>query len=121
MEHLVDLDSLAFRLRPDLQRWKQRASLAPLTWRDEKAHWPQPIVDDRSRVQVPESLGIQLQRGSDQLQFVSWTGGWADVYSYVGGVPSVHMPAFTDVEGAYAEITSSIDAFLDGRDTSTAR
>jgi hypothetical protein len=112
VDHLVDLDALALRLLPDLDRWRQSASVGPLTWRDEEAAWPQPIVSDRSAVRVPESLGVQLSRGDDEFEFIVWTGGWADVGSLVGGVPEMTAPRFVDERAAHALITALVEDFL---------
>jgi hypothetical protein len=113
VEHLVDLDVLADRLRAVIEEWKVRARVEPLTWRDEQASWPQPIVSDRASVEVPESLGIKLWRDpDDEFEAVVWTGGWADVAFLVDGEVYNHGPDFRDVDGAYAAVVKNVEDFL---------
>ena len=76
MDHLVDLDELASRLEPVLAEWARTAQVGPLTWRDEQASWPQPITTDRSSVAIPESLGVRVTSGDDEIEICVWTGGW---------------------------------------------
>lgn len=57
VDHKVDLDELARRLERVRPEWERTARVGPLTWRDERASWPQPIETDRSQVQVPGILG----------------------------------------------------------------
>ncbi|MGN8049120.1 hypothetical protein ACTJKO_05480 [Curtobacterium sp. 22159] len=112
MEHLVDLDGLASRLLPDLQRWQQSVQVGPVTWRDENAEWPQPIVDDRSAVEVPESLGLRLWHGSDEFEIVIWTGGWVDAGSFVEGELEQPALAFADEDEAYEAMCACVEAFI---------
>ncbi len=87
--------------------------MGPLTWRDEKASWPQPIVTDRTAVEVPESLGIRLSlEPDDEMEFVVWTGGWADVVMMKDGEAVDLCPEFRDVDGAYAAVVRNVEDFL---------
>ena len=113
MEHLVDLDDLASKLAPHLSRWETVATVSGLTWRDEKASWPQPIVTDRAAVQVPESLGLTVSNGPDDaLQVVVWTGGWADANALKGGTISTPHLTFTDADEALGAVVLFVDRFL---------
>ncbi|MBP0456675.1 hypothetical protein [Streptomyces montanisoli] len=81
MERAVDLDEAAaavFQRQPD---W-QNAGLvvAPVTWRDGAAPWPQQLETDRSRVSDPDSIGVHVSGTCDaELLVVLYRGGWADV------------------------------------------
>ncbi|MEU6270435.1 hypothetical protein [Saccharopolyspora shandongensis] len=113
VEHLVDLDILATRLRPVVEEWRSQAEVGPLTWRDERAPWPRPIVPVRAAVEVPESLGIRLRRDpDDEIEVVVWTGGWADVGCVLDGGVTNLSPEFQDVDGAYAVVVNSVADFL---------
>ncbi|WP_051426386.1 hypothetical protein [Jiangella gansuensis] len=113
MERLVDLDVLATRLRPVVDGWSSRAEVGPFTWRDARASWPQPIVTDRLRVEVPESLGFTLRRDpDDEFEIVIWTGGWADVGYLLAGDVTSFCPEFKDAEDAYAAVVESVERFL---------
>lgn len=111
-------DVLAGRLMPVVSEWRSRsgADVGPLTWRDELASWPQPILTDRSSIEVPESLGLRVRRGHvDELEVCVWTGGWADV-DYVRDDQAVdRYPHFDDADGALAAVVESVEEFL-GRD-----
>ncbi|NUU16936.1 hypothetical protein HP550_06690 [Cellulomonas humilata] len=115
MDHLVDLDVLASRLRPVVSEWRSRSGIdvGPLTWRDELASWPQPILTDRSSIEVPESVGLRVRRGQvDELEVCVWTGGWADV-GYVRDDQVVdRSPHFQDVDGALAVVVENVEDFL---------
>lgn len=113
MEHLVDLDELAARLGSTVEQWRKRATVGPLTWRDENASWPQPIVTDRTAVEVPESLGIRLSLDpDDEMEVVVWTGGWADVLMVMDGEAVDLCPEFKDVDAAYAAVVRNVEDFL---------
>lgn len=114
MEHLVDLDVLADRMRSVIEEWKRFASVGPLTWRDEAATWPQPITPDRSTVRVPESLGFRLRKHAldDEFEMVVWTGGWADVVYLLDGEVYSCCPKFRDVDGAYGAVVKEVADFL---------
>ncbi|GAA3010522.1 hypothetical protein [Actinokineospora diospyrosa] len=112
MEHLVDLDVLADRLRPVIEQWRHAATVGPLTWRDETASWPQPITPDRADIQAPESLGLTLHRHDDLFEMVVWTGGWADVGYLLNDEIHNSRPEFHDVEAAYAAVVEQVEIFL---------
>ncbi len=112
MEHLVDLDELAARLAVVTEEWHRYARVGPFTWRDERASWPQPILTDRTAIEVPESLGVTLFRGDDEFQAVVWTGGWADVGLLMDWTILELCPEFQDVDGAYAAVVRNAEDFL---------
>lgn len=112
MEHLVDLDELAARLAVAAEKWRRHARVGPFTWRDERASWPQPILTDRTAIEVPESLGVTLFRGDDEFQAVVWTGGWAGVDLFMHGTNLPLCPEFQDVDGAYSAVVRNAEDFL---------
>ena len=112
VDHKVDLDELAFRLERMRPEWEQTAHVGPLTWRDERSPWPQPIVSDRASVETPESVGVVLRRGDDEAEFVVWTGGWADIGMLFDGEPTELYAEFPDVDGAYAAVVRNVEDFL---------
>ena len=118
MEHLVDLDELASRLGSIVQEWREQVTVGPMTWRDGAALWPQPIVTDRTAVEVPESLGMRLSRDpDDEMEIVVWSGGWADVATLKDGEEVNRCPEFRSAETAYAVIVADVNAFLVDRDS----
>ena len=114
VEHVVDLDALADRLRSVIDEWKRRAHVGPLTWRDALAPWPRPIAPDRAGIQVPESLGIRLRKHSrdDAFELVVWAGGWADVGYLLDGEVYNFCPEFYDIDGAYESVLKGAEDFL---------
>ncbi|WP_157577721.1 hypothetical protein [Phycicoccus jejuensis] len=112
MDHKVDLDELATRLERARAEWERTARVGPLTWRDEQAPWPQPIVHERCAVAVPESVGVVLRRGEDEAEFVVWTGGWADIGMLLDGEVWDLYAEFHDVSGAYAAVARNVEDFL---------
>lgn len=112
MEHLVDLDELASRLEPVLADWSRTARVGQLTWRDEQAAWPQPITTDRASVHVPESLGVRVASGEDEIEVCVWTGGWADIDWVDAGEGQSLCPEFKDVDGAYAAVVRNVEHLL---------
>ncbi|MFF2074165.1 hypothetical protein ACFVXG_05335 [Kitasatospora sp. NPDC058162] len=88
MEHVVDLDRAAARITARIPRWRDAGLMvAPLTWWDQLAPWSQPLETDRTRVEIPASVGLQLSdpRTGAELHVVLFCGGWADVDYLVAG------------------------------------
>jgi hypothetical protein len=108
----IDLDELARRLERLRPEWERLATVGPLTWRDDRASWPQPIVSDRASVKVPELLGVRLQPGDDEAEFVVWIGGWADIILALDGKANSLYAEFPDVDGAYAAVARNVEDFL---------
>lgn len=69
MARIIDLDEMAQRLQPTVEKWRQDAHVGPLTWRDAGAKWSQSITDDRDRasIDLPESLGLHVTQGDDEI------------------------------------------------------
>lgn len=95
-----------------MPEWRKRARVGPFTWRDEQASWPQPITPDRSAVEVPESLGLRVDHGDDEIEVCVWAGGWADVVWVVDGEGDSLCPEFRDVDGAYAAVVRTVEDLL---------
>ncbi|MFD7022931.1 hypothetical protein [Promicromonospora sukumoe] len=114
MEHVIDLDALASRLQSVMGEWRRWATVSLLTWRDEADPWPRTIKEDRSSVQVPESVGFTLHKhGSDDVfEVVVWAGGWADVGFLIDGEVYNFSPTFSDVGGAYGAVVKDVEDFL---------
>ena len=112
MHHRVDLDELARRLEPVLADWGRTAQVGPMTWRDEQAAWPKQITADRASVAVPESLGIRITSGDDELEVCVWTGGWADIDWVDHGEGQSLCPEFDDVDGAFAAVVLNVEDLL---------
>ena len=87
-------------------------TLGPLTWRDERADWPQPITPNRASVEVPESLSLRVESGDDQLEVCVWTGGWADISWVDDGEGNSLCPEFKNVDGAYAAVVQTVEDLL---------
>jgi len=112
MDRLIDLDELAHRLQSSVEKWRQHARVGPLTWRDAKASWPQPITDDRASVDLPESLGLHVTQGEDEISVCVWVGGWADIDWVDDGEGQSLCPEFTDVAGAYAAVVQNVEDLI---------
>jgi hypothetical protein len=112
MGSLIDLDSLAERVRELSTGWQKSATVSPLTWRDEDATWPQPIVEDRALVSSPESLGFGVTTSAGELRMVAWIGGWFDVDMLKNGEDLPRYAEFTNLEEAVAFIAETVNQFL---------
>jgi hypothetical protein len=112
MEHLIDLDALAGRIRDQSAAWSAHAEVGPLTWRDQTAEWPKPTTQDRESVRVPESLGFRMDRSPDILLVVAWIGGWFDI-DMLKGEEIVHPFAeFKTLDEAMGHIERVVEEFL---------
>jgi hypothetical protein len=104
----LDLDQVASTLaslRPG--RTGQGLTAGPLTWRDARASWPQPLVTDRSLVAEPESVGLTLTAADGREgHLVIWRGGWADIDLLDGETVTTRNPAIGDLAGCIAEARS---------------
>ncbi|KAB7847675.1 hypothetical protein [Streptomyces mobaraensis] len=81
MDRTIDLDQAAATIAERLPRWQALGLVAqPLTWRDEAAAWPRPLLTERSSVHDPDSVGLVLTGPNDtELHVVLFRGGWADI------------------------------------------
>jgi hypothetical protein len=78
----LDLDRAAVIITDRCARWREFGfSVGALTWVDNDAGWPAPLLTDRGQVGRPMSVGVQMQRESPEAWalFVLYAGGWADV------------------------------------------
>jgi hypothetical protein len=112
MEHLIDLDLLAARVRDQSAFWSARAEVGPLTWRDEIAEWPNPITQDRESVRIPESLGFRMDRSPDILLVVAWIGGWFDIEMLKGEEVVDSYAEFKTLDEAMGHIERVVEEFL---------
>jgi hypothetical protein len=112
MEHLIDLDLLAARIRDQSAGWSAPADVGPLTWRDETAEWPKPITQDRESVRIPESLGFRMDRSHDVLLVVAWIGGWFDIDMLKGEEIYHPYAEFTTLDEAMRHIERFVEEFL---------
>ncbi|MEU1410776.1 hypothetical protein [Streptomyces sp. NPDC005731] len=61
-------------------------AVAPVTWRDGAAPWPQRLETERREVSDPDSIGFHLRSSQRaELQVVLYRGGWADV-DYIASI-----------------------------------
>lgn len=107
----IDLDQVASEvigLRPS---WiSQGLAVGPVTWRDARASWPQPIVTDRNLVSEPESVGITVTAADGRKgHLVIWRGGWADVDVLADGRVTSRNPAIHHLADCVAEAKSMVD------------
>lgn len=81
----VDLDACRVVIDVRRDRWaKAGLRLRPLTWMDNLAAWPRPLVENRSEVLSPMSLGMTLDRADGaEAEVVVYAGGWADFTTWV--------------------------------------
>jgi hypothetical protein len=112
MEHLIDLDVLAARVRDRSVVWSAHADVGPLTWRDEIAEWPKPVTQDRDSVRIPESLGFRMDRSPDVLLVVAWIGGWFDIEMLKGDEIRDPYAEFKTVDEAMRHIERVVEEFL---------
>ncbi|MFB7616770.1 hypothetical protein [Kitasatospora sp. NPDC056181] len=94
MERFVDLDRAAGELAVRTGRWRAAGLVVrPVTWRDGRARWPQPLATDRARVADPDSVGVHLSGPAEsELLVVLFRGGWADV-DFLSGDEAGPIPA----------------------------
>jgi hypothetical protein len=105
----LDLDQVAALLAGLRPGWtSQGLTVRPLTWRDARASWPQPLHTDRSKVAEPESVGLRLTAADGrEARLVIWRGGWADADLLAGGTVTTANPDL-DGPGGCAALASSL-------------
>ncbi|MBC2875855.1 MULTISPECIES: hypothetical protein [Streptomyces] len=81
MDRIIDLDQAAAAIAERLPHWHALGLAAqPLTWRDETASWPRPLLTERASAHDPDSVGLVLTGPNDtELHVVLFRGGWADI------------------------------------------
>jgi hypothetical protein len=100
VERRIDLSNLdldvAHRAIEDRTPFWAAAGLVvdPVTWMDNDAEWPQPLLTERSAVRRPMSIGVIVRNGDEEGEVVLYAGGWADFSTIVTG----EDPVLTYVE-----------------------
>jgi hypothetical protein len=75
----LDLDQAADIIAGRQPNWLTLGLIAePLTWMDNEADWPRPLLTDRAQAQRPMSLGVHLRGEATEAEIVLYAGGWAD-------------------------------------------
>src|SRR5436190_424683 len=97
----LDLDAALGAIKVRESAWEtQGFSIDRLTWMDNEADWPRPLLTDRAGAQRPMSLGLMLRRGDGaEVEVVLYAGGWADVATF--------NPHAGDVWNDYVELESA--------------
>ncbi|MFE0463520.1 hypothetical protein ACFW1A_30135 [Kitasatospora sp. NPDC058965] len=111
MERVVDLDQVAMEVDARVAAWRVGGlTVGELTWRDHAFPWAQQFLTDRARVGDPDSVGVTLARGEDQvLEVVLYRGGWADV-GFLSGDDGGALPA-NDITSA-ADFGRRLDGWV---------
>ena len=99
----VDLEVAAAAISEREGSWRRDGfSIESMTWMDNEADWPRPVLTDRATVQRPMSLRLLLRRADGaEVEFEFYAGGWADVATF--------DPATDDVWQNYVELESAGD------------
>ena len=108
VEHTrLDLDEVAGELESRRASWtSQGMTVGELTWCDIDSRWPWRPTTNRSAIGDPESLGVVLSHGEDEVHVCIWQGGWADVEGVVGGEVLTEVPWFADTVSCIAAVES---------------
>ncbi|MGI5339164.1 hypothetical protein ACQEVS_18135 [Streptomyces sp. CA-181903] len=108
MDRTIDLDQAAAAITERFPYWETMGLKArPLTWRDETARWPRPLLTERAAVHDPDSVGLVLTGPNEtELHVVLFRGGWADIdycADFDGGdfgsLPTPHFTSVADFPG----------------------
>jgi hypothetical protein len=94
----LDLDRAAEAVALRRETWADKGlALRPMTWMDNEAAWPRPVLEDRSEVRRPMSLRVQLEGPEGSIaEVILYAGGWADVL--------LVAPSSADIEAEYHEL-----------------
>jgi hypothetical protein len=105
----LDLDQVADLITHRQTRWLALGITAEaLTWMDNDADWPAPLLTDRNQARRPMSLGLHLLGDTSEAQFVVYAGGWVDV-EYVAAVSGEVVTEHVELENAY-DLAGLLDA-----------
>lgn len=99
-------------MQSTVEKWRNLAQVGSITWRDANASWPQPITDDRASIDLPESLGLHVTQGDDEILVYVWVGGWADIDWVDDDERQSLCPEFADVAGACAAVVQNVEDLI---------
>jgi hypothetical protein len=98
----LDLDVAASLVAERRPVWlRSGLSVRAVTWMDNDAEWPRPLLIERSRVRRPMSLGVRVDREEPygEAEFVLYAGGWADV-DYVAAGSDAVVSEYVELDDA---------------------
>jgi hypothetical protein len=109
----LDLDEAASAIVARRSGWLARGlRVHPVTWMDNDASWPRPLLTERSEVNRPMSLGLRLEgEAGAQAEFVVYAGGWVDVGFVEPGGDHVEQE-YVELE-AGGELGAQLDRVVD--------
>jgi hypothetical protein len=97
----LDLDRAAVIVAARRAGWRELGLVADeLTWMDNDASWPAPLLRDRGQARRPMSVGVRVHGDAGEAEFVLYAGGWADVAVIHPGIdePTAEYVELDDVE-----------------------
>jgi hypothetical protein len=82
----LDLDVAMQHVERRQSEWEANGvHLVAVTWMDNEADWPRPLLTDRAQAHRPMSLGIRLaKKDGSEAEVVLYAGGWADFIVWIG-------------------------------------
>jgi hypothetical protein len=98
----LDLDAVASLIAERRPVWlRSGLTIRAITWMDNDAEWPRPLLTERSQVRRPMSLGIQISGDEPygEALFVLYAGGWADV-DYVAAGSDAVVCEYVEIDNA---------------------
>jgi hypothetical protein len=91
----LDLDAAHRAIEDRTPFWAASGLVVhPVTWMDNDAEWPQPLLTERSALRRPMSIGVMVHNDEREGEVVLYAGGWADFTTIVTG----EDPVLTYVE-----------------------
>jgi hypothetical protein len=100
VDSLINLDEAVIEIFRRVQAWEAMGLLVgPVTWRDQSEGWPPPFKTERSVVGDADSIGVRVQKGTQEGSVVLFRGGWADLEYWSGEVnnePIVEAPGWEE-------------------------
>lgn len=83
--HRIDLDAAAADIVNRRPAWEAAGlDVGDLTWRDQGSGWPPVIRTRRADVQLADSVGVTVRKGTQEGSVVLFDGGWADLLWWSG-------------------------------------
>jgi hypothetical protein len=81
----IDLDAAAIVLDRRVTAWRSSGfNVGQVTWRDQGDGWPSALKTVRAEVVRADSIGIAVQRDSQEGELVLFDGAWCDVSFWSG-------------------------------------